>query len=108
MAEFALFRQLIRKGLMPDTASIFASRAGSAAMSIQCGFDTVNQDGSSERLGQQANGSGLQRSRADAVVGECCDENKGNSVALGTHMGQKVQTADTGHLYIRNDTRQVV
>jgi hypothetical protein len=77
---------------------------GSAAISIQGGFDAIDQDGSGEGLGQEAIGSGLQRSGADAFIGEGRDKNKWRGVTLGAHMGQKVQAAHNRHLHIRNDT----
>ena len=74
-----------------------------AARSIQRVFDAVDQDGSSEGLGQEANGSGLQRAGADAVVGEGRDEDKRRVVSQRAHMHQQVQPAHHGHLHIRND-----
>jgi hypothetical protein len=87
--------------------AVIASLTG-AAISTQSAFDAVDQDRSSEGLGQEANGSGLQRSGADALIGEGRDENKRRVVTPGSHMGQKVQTAHSGHLHIRNDTQRVV
>jgi Cytochrome bd terminal oxidase subunit I len=81
---------------------------GSAAMSIQGCLEAGDQGGSSEGLAQKANGSGLQRSGADALIGEGRDENKRRLVTPGSHMRQKVQTAHGGHLHIRNDTQRVV
>ena len=77
-------------------------------MSIQGSFDAIDQGGSSEGLGQEANGSGLQRAGADALFGEGRDKDKRRIAPLGAHMDQKVQAAHNGHLHIRNDTRQVV
>jgi hypothetical protein len=90
-------------GVRNNVPAVIASLIG-AAISIQSAFDAVDQDGSSEGLGQEANGSGLQRSGADALIGEGRDENKRRVVTLGSHMRQKVQTAHNGHLHIRNDT----
>src|SRR6201999_1115140 len=64
---------------------------GSAVMLIQGNFETFDQSGSSERLGQEANGSRLQRTGADALFGKGRDKNKRNDVPLGAHIGQKVQ-----------------
>jgi hypothetical protein len=77
-------------------------------MSIQSGFDAVDQDRSSERLGQEANGSGFERSGADTLIGESGDKYKRRDVTPSTHMRQKVQAAHGGHLHIRNDTRRIV
>jgi hypothetical protein len=72
-------------------------------MSIHGSFDAVDQGRSSERLGQEANGSRLQRAGADALFGKGSDKDKRRGVPLGAHMGQKVQAAHSGHLHIRND-----
>jgi hypothetical protein len=90
-------------GVRDNVLTFIASLTG-AAMSIQSVFDAVDQDGSREGLGQEANGSGLQRSGADALIGEGRDENKRRGVTPSSHMRQKVQTAHSGHLHIRNDT----
>jgi hypothetical protein len=59
-------------------------------MAIQGCFDALDQDGSSERLGQEADGSGLQRSGADALIGESRDKDKRRVVTPNAHMRQKV------------------
>jgi hypothetical protein len=59
-------------------------------MLIQSGFDAIDQDGTSEGLGQETNGSGLQRSGADALVGEGRDKNERRFVSLSAYMRQKV------------------
>lgn len=78
--------------------------AGSAGMSINGSFDAVDQGGSGEGLGQEANGSGLQGAGADAVFGKSRDKDKRRDVPLGAHMAQKIQAAHGGHLHIRDDT----
>jgi hypothetical protein len=93
----------VASGVRDDVSTFNASLVG-AAMSIQSAFDAVDQDESGEGLGQEANGSGLQRAGADALIGEGRDENKRRLVTPGSHMRQKVQTAHGGHLHIRNDT----
>jgi hypothetical protein len=80
------------------------SLAGAAALPTQGGFYAANQDGSGEGLGQETNGSSLQRSGTDALIGESRDENKRRVVTPGAHMRQQVQTAHNRHLDIRNDT----
>jgi hypothetical protein len=97
-----------RLDLRDAAPALTGSLARSAAMFINGSFDAVDYDVSSEGLGQESNGSGLQRSGADAVIGEGRDKNKRRGVALGAHIGQKVQAAHSGHLHIRNDTRRVV
>ena len=77
-------------------------------MSVQGGFNAADQERASEGLGQKTNGSCLQRSSTEALVGESGDENKRRVVTPNAHMRQKVQTAHSGHLDIRNDTRRVV
>jgi hypothetical protein len=62
----------------------------SLALPTQSGFDAVDQDGSREGFGQEANGSGLHRPGADALVGEGRDKNKRRVVSLNAHMRQKV------------------
>jgi len=91
-----------------DNASAFiASLAGTAAMSVQRGFDAANQDGACEGFGQEANGSDLQRPGTDTLIGERRNKNKRHVVTPSTHLLQQVQTAHAGHLHIRNDTRGV-
>ena len=72
-------------------------------MSVQSGFDAVDQDGPSEGLAQEANGSGLQRSGTDALIGECRDKDEWRVVTLSTHMRQQFQAAHGWHLHIRYD-----
>ena len=84
--------------------AFIASLAGTAAASIQRGFDAANQDGAGERFGQEANGSDLQRPGPDTLIGERRDKNERHIVAPSAHMRQQVQTAHAGHLHIRNDT----
>jgi hypothetical protein len=81
----------------------YVSLAGSAAMSIEGGFDAVDQDVSGKGLGQKANGSGLHRSGTDAVIGKSRDENKRRLFPPGAQVRQQVQTAHNRHLHIRND-----
>ena len=72
---------------MRDAApALTVSRAGSAAMSIQGSLEAGDQGGSGEGLGQEANCSRLQRSGADALIGEGRDKNKWRIVTLGAHM----------------------
>jgi hypothetical protein len=101
-------KRALTGGVRDHAPTFIASLASSAAMSIQGSFDTVDQDGPREGLGQKANGSGLQRSGADALIGEGRDKDKRRIVPLHAHMRQKVQAAHNGHLHIRNDTRQIV
>src|ERR1700730_9280609 len=75
--------------------------AGSAMISITGSCDGVEQWGPRERLGQEANGSGLQRAGADALLGKGRDKDKRRGVPLGAHMGQEVATAHGVHLKIR-------
>jgi hypothetical protein len=91
-------------GVRDNAPTFIASLAGTAAASIQRGFDAANQDGSSEGFGQEASGSDPQRAGADALIGESCNKDKGHVVTLRAHMRQQVQTAHAGHLHIRNDT----
>jgi len=76
-------------------------------MLIQGSLKALDQARSGEGLGQEANGSRLQRAGADALLGEGCNKDKRRGVPLGTHMGQKVQAAHSGHLHIRNDACRV-
>ncbi len=97
----------VASGVRDDVSTFNASLAG-VAMLIQSAFDAVDQDQSGEGLGQEANGSGLQCAGADALIGEGRDENKWRVITPGSHMREKVQTAHSGHLHIRNDTQRVV
>jgi hypothetical protein len=90
--------------LRPD---VQGSCARSAAIPFQRGFDAVDQDGSSERLGQKTNGSGFQRAGADAIIGKRRDKNKRRFVAHGADIYQEVQAAHGRHLHVRNHTRRV-
>src|ERR1700722_9503865 len=73
--------------------------------SAQGRFDAVDQDGSSERLGQEADSSSLQRPSADACIGESRNEDERRFVTHGAHPRQKLQAAHTRHLHIGNDTQ---
>ena len=66
--------------------ALTVSRVGSPAMSLQGGAEAFDQGGGGERLGQEANCSGLQRSGADALIGEGRDENERHAITLGAHM----------------------
>jgi hypothetical protein len=102
------FQEALAVWISRDTAPALTVSLAAVAMPIQSGFDAVDQDGPSEGLGQEANGSGLQRSGADALIGEGRDKNKRRVVTPNAHVCQKVQTAHSGHLHIRNDTQRFV
>jgi len=93
---------------MSQTMPPIASLAGTTAVSSQRGFDAANQDRASERFGQEANRSDLQRPVSDTLIGKGRNKNERHVVAQSAHMLQQVQTTHTGHLHIRNDTRRVV
>jgi hypothetical protein len=95
-------REAIYLGLAANRLIYIASLAG-AAMSIQGAFDTVDQNGASEGLGQKANGPTLDRSGADALIGEGRNEDEWHLIIPASHIRQKVQTAHSRHLHIRND-----
>src|ERR1700722_19203006 len=88
----------------PMRRRFIGSLAGCAAKLVKCDFDAVDQNGCGERLGQEANGSGLQRPVPDALIGEGGDKNKRHVVTPNAQMRQKIQTAHAGHLHICNDT----
>jgi len=75
-----------------------------ALMWLQRSFEAADQGGSSERLGQEANGARLQRAGSDALFRKGRDKDKRRGIPMGPHMGQKVQAAHSGHLHIGNDT----
>src|SRR5258708_24003653 len=80
---------------MRDPAPAFTvSLPCSAAMSLQGGVKAVDQRGSGEGLGQEANCSRLQRPGADALIGEGRDENERHTVALGAHGRQRPLITD--------------
>jgi hypothetical protein len=81
---------------------------GSASTLIEGSFEASNQAGSGERLGEEANGSRLQRAGADALFREGRNEYERRCVPLVTHMGEKVQATHGGHLHIRDDTCRFV
>jgi len=58
--------------LAPDTLMAAPRRSVSlaTAMPIHGSFDAADQGRSSERLREEANGPGLQRAGADALIGE--------------------------------------
>jgi hypothetical protein len=87
---------------------IESSLAASAAPAIQGGFDAIDQDTAGEGLLEEANGSGLQGSGPDALVGEGRDKNEWGVIAATAYIRQKLQTAHRGHLHIRYDARRVV
>jgi hypothetical protein len=65
--------------------ALTVSRVGSAAMSLKGGAEASNQGGCGEWLGQEANCSGLQRSGAEALIGEGRDENERHTITPGAH-----------------------
>jgi hypothetical protein len=71
--------------------ALTVSLPGPAAMSLQAVGEAFDQSGSSEGLAQEANGSGLQRSSADALIGEGRYENERRTITLLAHKGQQVQ-----------------
>ena len=77
-------------------------------MSLQGGAEAFDQGGCGEWLGQEANCSGLQRSGADALIGEGRDENERHTVTLGVHQRQQLHAVHNRHLHIRNHTRRVI
>jgi hypothetical protein len=98
----------LRTGFDPIGERSTVSDVCSAAISRQRGIEGFDQGRSGEGLGQKADCSGLQRSGADAVIGEGRYENERRSVTLGAQEGQQVQTAHGGHLYIRDHARGVL
>ena len=59
-------------------------------MSIQGDFNAIDQDGSGEGFGQEANGPGFHGADAEAFLGEGCDENKWRVLTPSAHIRQKV------------------
>jgi hypothetical protein len=72
-------------GRVRDAAPSFSVSRCSAAMSFQRDVEAFAQGGSGKGLAQEANGSGLQRSGADALIGEGRYENERRIVTLGAH-----------------------
>ena len=77
-------------------------------MSLQGSAEAVDQGGSGEGLGQEANCSGPQRSGADALIREGRDENERHTITLGAHHREQLQAAHNRHLHIRNHARGVI
>jgi len=75
----------IAGGVRDAVPVLSVSRVCSAGMSLQGGAEAFDQGGCGEWLGQEGNCSGLQRSGADALIGEGRDENERHTVALGAH-----------------------
>jgi hypothetical protein len=75
----------------------------SAALT-QRGRDAFDQVGCSEGFGEEAHGSCVQCLSADAVLGECRDKDERQVMTLCAQKYEKVQTAHSRHLHIRNDT----
>ena len=72
-------------------------------MAIPGGFDAIDQDAAGEGLVKEADGSGLQGSSPDILVGESRDKNKRRVIAAVSDIHQEVQTGHRGHLHIRDD-----
>jgi hypothetical protein len=109
LAAAALDTMVVKTIPMSQTMPPFiGSLARITAVSIQRGFDAANQDRASERFGQEANRSDLQRPVTNSLIGKRRNKNERHVVALSAQMLQKVQTAHAWHLHIRNDTRRVV
>jgi hypothetical protein len=53
---------------------------GAAMMSLQGSFETADQGRSSERLGQEANGTRLHRTGSNTLFGEGCNKDKRRGV----------------------------
>ena len=84
------------------------SGAGSATIWLQRGLEAIDQGRSGKGLAQEANGSGLHRPGANALLGKSGNEDERRTVTAAAHKGQQVQTAHDRHLYIRNDARRVM
>jgi hypothetical protein len=70
---------------------------------IQNRFDAVNQGGAGKRLFKEADGSRLQGSGANILIGERRDKNERRVITLPANLRQKVQAVYSGHLQIRDD-----
>ncbi len=73
-------------------------------MSLQSGGEAVDQSGSGEGLGQEANCPGVQRLGADALIGKGRDEDERHKVTLAAYDRHKLRAAHNRHLHIRNHT----
>src|SRR5258708_37138304 len=99
--EPGLCRQADQTGDMRVTAPTFAiSLPCSAAMSVQSSGEAVNQSGSGEGLGQEANCPGVQRLGADALIGKGRDEDERHKVTLAAYNRHKFRAAHNRHLHI--------
>jgi hypothetical protein len=103
--EILLFVLVVWRDAAP---ALMVSGLGSAAIWFQRGLEAIDQGGAGKGLAQEANGSGLQRSGANALLGKSGDENERRTVTPAAHEDQQVQTAHGRHLYIRNDARRVM
>jgi hypothetical protein len=81
---------------------------GSAVMHVPGGLETLNKAVSVEGLGQIANRPGRKRLRANLLIREGGEKNERNAVTLSAEVVLQLDAAHTGHLDVRNDTREVV
>ena len=80
------FEKTIAGGARDAAPTYIVSLACPAAMSLQGSDKAIDQSGSGEGLGQEANGSSLQRSGSDALIREGRDENERRPATLDAHM----------------------
>ena len=82
--------------------------AGLVAMPLQDCIEMPDQCCSVERLGQEADRSGIQRPPPPVLIGESRDENDRKATTLGQQVTLQLDTAHPGHLNVRNNTGRVV
>jgi hypothetical protein len=95
-------------GLLRRPGARRISILGSAVIRIGGGLETLDKAVSVEGLGQVANRPGRKRPRANVLIGECGEKNERNTVTLIAQLVLQLDAAHTGHLDIRNYTREVV
>ena len=80
----------------------------SAAIATHGRFDAIDQDRGGKGLVKESIGAGFRGPSPYALTGEGRDKDKRDIIAPNSYDLQKVQTAHSRHLHIRNDARRVV
>jgi hypothetical protein len=84
------------------------SQTFSATIASQGRIDALDQDRGRKGLIEEDLGAGLRGPGSYILAGEGRDKDKRDVIAPASDDLQKVQTAHSWHLYIRNDTGRVL
>src|SRR5262249_24426341 len=80
----------------------------SAALSIQRLVETFDKRIIAERFAEKPYSSRFKRSLSDVLGKEGSDEDDGESLSILDQASLQVETCQSGHVHVRNQTRRVV